>query len=260
MTHCVVRMEAKKIISAIVSKRVWQYLFFVLRPYTIQDKEFKKAYDIYYKMLEQQSDFALCKSFRYDAGVHPKNIKEFEYEFVARRLSRLPSATNILDIGSHRQFILGLLSYRKITTLDVRKRMPSVENETVITCDARQIDLPDNTFDVVTSVSSVEHFGLGRYGDEFDLDADKKALKEMIRVLKPGGYLIFTTVITGTKPFIAFNAHRVYSLEMIKQMVGDMQCIEEKIVSCDTKEICSISEVTKIPWAYDVYCGIYQKK
>jgi ubiquinone/menaquinone biosynthesis C-methylase UbiE len=80
-----------------------------------------------------------------------------------------------------------MLASHRVTTIDVRPRKPISENEEVITCDAKAIDAPDETFDCVVSLCAIEHFGLGRYGDEFDLYAGRKAMAEIKRVLKRGG-------------------------------------------------------------------------
>ena len=107
---------------------------------------------------------------------------------------------NILDIGSYRHFILGLLAHYNVTTVDIRCRKSILENETIVTCDAKALQSSDNYFDAVVSLECLPHLGLLRYGDDFDLDGDIKAFKEMIRVLKPGGLLIFSTAITGGEP------------------------------------------------------------
>jgi ubiquinone/menaquinone biosynthesis C-methylase UbiE len=91
--------------------------------------------------------------------------------------------SNILDIGSYRHFILGLLSHYEVTTLDIRERKSNLVNENIVTCDAKALLFADNSFDSVLSLEALPHFGLCRYGDEFDLDADIKAFNEMIRVL-----------------------------------------------------------------------------
>jgi ubiquinone/menaquinone biosynthesis C-methylase UbiE len=109
------------------------------------------------------------------------------------------------------------------------------------------------------SLSSIEHFGLGRYGDSYDLDADKKAFSEMRRVLKPGGILVFTTTITRARPSICFNAHRIYSYGMIKEFCAGMVCVEEKNYSKRLSRFCSLDEVTNSPKEWDVYCGCWKK-
>ena len=45
----------------------------------------------------------------------------------------------------------------------------------------------DKFFDVVTAVSTIEHIGLGCYGDSIAPDGDKEATTEIKRVLKRGG-------------------------------------------------------------------------
>ena len=52
--------------------------------------------------------------------------------------------------------------------------------------DAYQLEFQDSTFDVVTSNQFLEH-----------LDEPAKVIKEMIRVLKPGGKLIVTVPINN---------------------------------------------------------------
>jgi SAM-dependent methyltransferase len=164
-----------------------------------------------------------------------------------------------LDVGSYRHFILGLLAYFQITTIDVRERKPIFPRERVITCDAKKLDLPDDSFDLVLSLCALEHFGLGRYGDEFDLHADQKAFAEMIRVLKPGGRVLFTTTITRARPSIAFNAHRIYNYEMLKAFCAGLTCLEEKFYSHKLKGFCSLEEVTTDPEWWDVYLGCWEK-
>eukprot|EP00290_Baffinella_frigidus_P050634 CAMPEP_0180407054 /NCGR_PEP_ID=MMETSP0989-20121125/41511_1 /TAXON_ID=697907 /ORGANISM="non described non described, Strain CCMP2293" /LENGTH=272 /DNA_ID=CAMNT_0022410845 /DNA_START=46 /DNA_END=865 /DNA_ORIENTATION=+ len=63
-------------------------------------------------------------------------------------------------------------------------------------------------FDVVLSISSVEHDGLGRYGDPIDPDGDLKAMEKLRRMTKPGGRL-FLAVPVGPDT-VVWNLHRVY--------------------------------------------------
>ncbi|MDO8558728.1 MAG: class I SAM-dependent methyltransferase [bacterium] len=223
-------------------------------------KEFVENYKRNLKQLEENPrGYNIFRSFRYDAGVHPKDQIDAQYEFLASHLSKLGAPLNILDIGSHRHFLLGLLINHRLTTIDVRERRRHLANEKIITCDAKDLKVPDNEFDVVTSVCSLEHFGLGRYGDVFDLDADKKAFKEMVRVLKPGGHLIFTTVIHNSSPSIVFNAEKIYNREMINEFCSGLICIEEKFYSYKNREFCSFENIIAKPNGRDIYCGCWLK-
>jgi hypothetical protein len=62
---------------------------------------------------------------------------------------------------------------------------------------------------------TIEHIGLGRYGDEIDPQGDIKSINELKRVLKPGGDLLFVTPVGRSR--IEFNAHRIYSYEQITE-------------------------------------------
>ena len=221
--------------------------------------EFRKEYNRRLNfLLKESGDFNVFRDFQYDAGDHPGTYMNFECEFAARHL-RMSNPTTVLDIGSHRLFVLGLLAGYKVTTLDVRPRESRLENETIVTSDAKQLDIASDSFDMVVSLCTLEHFGLGRYGDEFDLDGDKKAFKEMIRVLKPGGRVVFSTTVTRSTPSLAFNAHRIYSHRMIRAFCEKLECVEEGFFSNETGSGCSHEQVTDEPARWDVYCGCWMK-
>ncbi|MFH1758890.1 MAG: hypothetical protein ABH969_12695, partial [Pseudomonadota bacterium] len=86
-----------------------------------------------------------------ERGGHPANFVDYECAFAADQIRQL-HPRNLLDVGSYRHFILGLLAHFPITTLDVRSRQPLCANETILTGDAKKINLPDHSFDVVLSL------------------------------------------------------------------------------------------------------------
>lgn len=193
-----------------------------------------------------------------DTGVHPENFIDFECAFAAGHL-RAHRPGQILDIGSYRHFILGLLAHYEVTTVDVRSRQARLQSETVITCDAKSIALPDASVDAVVTLCAIEHFGLGRYGDSFDPRADTLSLREIIRVLRPGGMCIMTTTITRGKPAIAFNAHRIYTKEWIYSLTAGLTPVDERFYSHRYQRECAYDEVVDIPRLWDVYCGCFIK-
>ena len=203
--------------------------------------------------------FHIFREPLYEKGVHPENFTDYECGFAAYHIRRA-KPKKILDVGSYRHFILGLLAHFRITTIDVRERKPISPRERVITCDAKKLNFADDSFDLVLSLCALEHFGLGRYGDEFDFHADHKAFAEMIRVLKPGGCVLFTTTITRARPSIAFNAHRIYNYRMLKTFCAGLTCLEEKFYSHKLKGFCSPEEVTTDPKGWDVYLGCWEKR
>jgi len=68
------------------------------------------------------------------------------------------------------------------------------------------------TFDVIISYSSLEHSGLGRYGDPLNPWGDILAMAEAWCVSSPQTKLLLgvPTSVSLNKDWITFNAHRVY--------------------------------------------------
>ena len=130
----------------------------------------------------------------------------------------------------------------------------------MVTCDAKKLTIPDNSYDAVLNIGGFYAFGLGRYGDEIDIDADVKACREMVRVLKPGGLFIHLASITAGHPYLFFNRCRIYNYEMIQAFCEGLACIEERYISRTMKRFCSIDEITEAkPECYDNYLGCWKK-
>ncbi|MEN0111129.1 MAG: DUF268 domain-containing protein, partial [Planctomycetota bacterium] len=70
----------------------------------------------------------------------------------------------------------------------------------------------------------LEHIGLGRYGDPVDPDGDRKAAAELERIIAPGGDLLIVTPVG--KPRVCFNAHRVYSFELLRGLFPQCDLVE----------------------------------
>jgi SAM-dependent methyltransferase len=210
------------------------------------------------RWMKETGDYEVFAEFRDDAGDHPEGFQDYECQFAADLVRRLnPRA--ILDVGSYRHFLLGLMAHFPITTIDVRARRSAPAGETPLTCEAASIDLPDRSFDLVLSLCALEHFGLGRYGDRIDFGGDRKVLAEMVRLLSPGGHLILTTTIHNAPPAVAFNAHRIYNAQKIHAMCVGLVPIEERFYSHTLGRFCALEEVTLNPKWWDVYCGCWQR-
>lgn len=68
-------------------------------------------------------------------------------------------------------------------------------------------------FDVGLSISSIEHAGLGRYGDPLDPHADLRAMHELEEIIRPDGLLILAVPVG--KDTVMWNAHRVYGRQRL---------------------------------------------
>ena len=83
-----------------------------------------------------------------------------------------------------------------------------------------------NYFDIVISLSTVEHIGLGRYGDKKDTKGDIKAIKEIYRITKPGGQILIT--LPFGKP-IDTEWYRVYNMERVQELLAGFKINKEYV-------------------------------
>ena len=85
--------------------------------------------------------------------------------------------------------------------------------------EGQRIPSPDSSYNSVTCLHALEHFGLGRYGDTIDYYGDQKALREFNRVLDENGTLLLSVPTSDHSPRIEFNGQRVYNPDMIDDML-----------------------------------------
>ena len=74
-------------------------------------------------------------------------------------------------------------------------------------------------FNNVASFSSIEHTGLGRYGDPLSPNGDLDTMKQIHCMLKPNGLLFLGLPTTGRElGFLDFNLHRYYGKKRLDLM------------------------------------------
>ena len=122
-----------------------------------------------------------------------------------------------VDISSTLHFATILSAFLSVKFFDYRPAKLELDNLTSEKADLMALDFPSNSIHSLSCMHTVEHIGLGRYGDKIDYDGDLKAVSELSRVVSRGGNLLFVTPV-GATARIQFNAHRIYT----KQSVIDM--------------------------------------
>lgn len=131
------------------------------------------------------------------------------------------------DIGSRIDgFIAHLLAFRdNITLIDIREQPGEIPGVNFIQADATNLDtLDDNSIESLSALCSLEHFGLGRYGDPIDPEACFKAFRAIQRKMRPGGY-VYISVPVGME-HLEFNAHRIFYAKTVVESFDEMQLIE----------------------------------
>lgn len=117
-----------------------------------------------------------------------------------------------VDVGSRLDGFVGNLSvFREIDVIDIRPQPLRVPNVKFHQLDLTR-ELPGDWIACTDSLSclhTIEHFGLGRYGDPIDPEGHLKGISQLKRMLAPDGLLYLSTPVGRER--IEFNAHRVFS-------------------------------------------------
>jgi Caenorhabditis protein of unknown function, DUF268 len=131
----------------------------------------------------------------------------------AARKVREIDASSHTDISSILYFSAIISAFKEVHFYDYRPASLNLTGLTSSSADLLMLPFPDNSIASLSCMHTVEHVGLGRYGDTIDPEGDVRAAKELARVTKKGGSLLF--VVPVGKPKIQFNAHRIYSYDMV---------------------------------------------
>jgi len=73
--------------------------------------------------------------------------------------------------------------------------------DVVILGDVMTAEIPPYSFDCIVSVSTVEHIGLGGYGDPLHEDGDAIAMERMASWIKPTGWIYFDVPYRPDGPY-----------------------------------------------------------
>jgi SAM-dependent methyltransferase len=136
-----------------------------------------------------------------------------------------------IDISSTLHFCANLSAFVPVEFYDYRPADLALDNLKSKKGDLTNLPFPTNSVQSISCMHTIEHVGLGRYGDPLDPNGDLKAIDELKRVTAINGSLIFVTP-TG-KPKIQFNAHRIYSYEQILSYFEGFELQETALVTDD---------------------------
>ncbi|CAN5375086.1 hypothetical protein BH09BAC3_BH09BAC3_13120 [soil metagenome] len=206
---------------------IWKDLFF-----------FKKEYNAFIRQRGSDKDFNWVKlnpAFNEQgetAGV--MNGQYFLQDFLVARKIFKKNPVRHIDVGSRIDgFVAHVAIFRKIEVLDIRPMKSGFDNISF-----RQADLmkpaPEylECCDSISALHSLEHFGLGRYGDPIDYLGHLKAIETIHKMLQMDGTFYFSTPI-GTQR-VEFNSQRVFSIRyLLDHLIGKFQIVSFAYVGDD---------------------------
>ena len=128
-----------------------------------------------------------------------------------------------VDIASQINLIAPLSAFVEVEFIDFRPLNVSLNNLISRAGTITNLPFSDKCVESLSCLHVIEHIGLGRYGDDIDPEGNKKACKELQRILAVGGNLYLSTPIG--KERVEFNAHRVHSYKTILQFFNELKLI-----------------------------------
>lgn len=151
-----------------------------------------------------------CLRDWFEEGGETKNEYFLQDLYVAQRIYQA-SPNRHIDIGSRVDgFVAHIASFREIEVLDIRPVNAKITGITFQTIDImKKFDNREPITDSLSCLHALEHFGLGRYGDNVDPAGYKRALSNISSLIVIGG-TFYLSVPVG-KERVEFNAHRIFN-------------------------------------------------
>lgn len=136
----------------------------------------------------------------------------YHTSWAARKVKEINPIKHI-DISSSLYFSGIVSAFTDIDFYDYRPADLQLSGLKSLEGNLHSLPFETNSVGSISCMHTIEHIGLGRYGDPIDSEGDIKAINELKRVVQSGGNLLFVTPVG--QPKIEFNAHRIYSYEQI---------------------------------------------
>jgi SAM-dependent methyltransferase len=200
--------------------------------------QFERDFITFKRLSDSASDkrFELRWEDRYPCLKEKTAATGFDRHYVyhtawaARILAQSRPAEHV-DIGSSLYFCGMLSAFIPVRFYEYRPVDLRLSNLSLDQADLLRLPFADATIQSISCMHVVEHVGLGRYRDPLEPQGDQKAMRELARVLAPGGTLLF--VVPVGRPRICFNAHRIYGFRQVREAFCGLDLKEFALVPDD---------------------------
>lgn len=154
------------------------------------------------------------------------NERIVEQPYVFGALADLPRPARILDVGGGESTLALSLASLGHEVHVVDPRGYRLSHPGVHAHELRLDELPPGErFDAAIALSSIEHFGLGAYGeDRVDTRQDRVALELILRTLKSDGLLVLTVPCATISSVDEFQ--RTYSTAELREMLAAWDLVD----------------------------------
>ena len=220
-----------KKIKSLVASSFWLRSFYFLGLWIVKYPAFIGDYFKIKKLSSHNLRFPI--KFKEISPCLFDNVKKTGFEphytyhpaWAARIIADKIKPTKHIDISSILHFSTLLSAFVPTEFYDYRPAEIQLSNLECKKGDLTNLPFKDNSVESISCMHTIEHIGLGRYGDKIDPEGDIKAVKELVRVLRPGGSLLLVIPIGKSK--MKFNAHRIYSYKQIIELFKANMIVKE---------------------------------
>lgn len=213
----------KKIIKKIIRLVLSPFIFLDYLKFKSADKKsrFKiSAWDLYPKIRDKTIKTGFDRHYVYHTSWAARKVREI-------------SPTKHIDISSSLYFCGIVSAYVETEFYDYRPADLFLPNLKSLEGNLLGLPFESGSVESISCMHTVEHIGLGRYGDTIDPDADIRAIEELKRVTKSGGNLIFVVPI-GKTAKIEYNAHRIYAYNQVMNYFDGFDLREFSLIPEDS--------------------------
>lgn len=171
-----------------------------LRQYLLNLRDFESQGGIIDKWsihLHEDSDFAGAASGHY-----------FWQDLVVAQWVLAQKKSKIVDVGSRLDgYVAHVAASRKLSVIDIRPIKKLIPNVEFIQADILNFK-GSRKFEIVTSLHTLEHIGLGRYGDPIDPEGHIRCFESLAKLVFPKGHLVVSFPI-DSETRVEFNGQRL---------------------------------------------------
>lgn len=170
-----------------------------------------------------------------------------EYPFVFQHVDGI--AGRVLDIGCCTSGVPIALASRgfRVVGIDVNPYPYAHPNLRAVRGDAMRCPFATGSFAAVLAISVIEHIGIGHYGDPQASAGDQAAVREIARVLRPGGLAVIT-VPFGRAMITEFQ--RIYDPSRLADLLAPLIVVhlEHAWSTTGLWAPCSEAEAASVDW------------
>ena len=177
------------------------------------------------------------KLLKLDSLTNINSYKENVLKLALNKYKYLIHGKRVAVVGTEvpwAEAMLLNLGATNVTTIEYRELVIEDERVTTITPYRLANEFVSGQcipFDTVFTYSSLEHSGLGRYGDPITPFGDLEATAQVWCMVKPGGYFILAVPVSGnpSRCSIIWNANRVYGNVRLQHLTANWRVLEQFI-------------------------------